>query len=315
MRKFLIRFSLFFVPVVIVFFLADPFICHYLKKSRSGEFSTWNDIYNGKLNSELFIYGSSRAFRQIDPKILEDSMISRSVYNLGMNGHNFYMQYMRHRIIMKHNQKPVCIVLSLDVTTLAKRKDLFNADQFNPYFNDTIITNAIKTYEGPDFFDYNFPMVRFRFSKWQILEGIKCFIKPSLSFNNRYKGFLSNDGKWTNEFNAARAQNLKMTIPLDRHSIILFDQFLNETTKNNIQVVFVYSPEYIEGQNYISNRKEIFALYHAYAKKYQIPFLDYSTDSINYDKKYFYNTQHLNTLGVNAFTPKLAADLKVLLGR
>ena len=313
MKKFLIWLFLFITPIIIVFFLADPFLCTYLKRSRSGELGAWNDIYNGKLNSEVLIYGSSRAWRQIDPKILEDSMIGRGVYNLGMNGHNFYMEYMRHRVVMQHNKTPKCIILSLDVTSMAKRKDLFNPDQFIPYFYDSLITNTISTYQGFDFFDYNLPMVRFSENKWLIKEGVKCFIKPSSSFTNRYKGFLSNTKKWTNDFDEARAKNLHMTISLDENTIKLFDQFLQDTRKSNVQVVLVYSPEFIEGQDFVANRKEIFALYYSFAKKYQVPFLDYSNDSINYDKKYFYNSQHLNSVGVNAFTPKLASDLKRIL--
>jgi hypothetical protein len=75
-------------------------------------------------------------------------------------------------------------------------------------------------------------------------------------------------------------------------------------------LIFVYTPEYIEGQKYVSNRAQIMGLYKKYSKQYQIPFYDFSNDSISYQKKYFYNVSHLNRLGSELFTAQLIDTLK-----
>lgn len=89
----------------------------------------------------------------------------------------------------------------------------------------------------------------------------------------------------------------------------MFDTFLQECKNNNIKVTLVYTPEHIEGQNFISNRKEVIDLYKNFAEKYNLRFLDYSADSICLKKMYFYNTTHLNKKGSELFTKKLAQDL------
>ena len=46
------------------------------------------------------------------------------------------------------------------------------------------------------------------------------------------------------------------------------------------------------------------------SKEYQIPFYDFSNDSISYHKKYFYNASHLNNFGSQLFTKELIDKLK-----
>lgn len=99
---------------------------------------------------------------------------------------------------------------------------------------------------------------------------------------------------------------------LDSATINLFEVFLKEAKKAGIRLVFVYTPEYIEGQKFVSNREEIFSYYNAFSKKYSIPFYDYSSDSLCYNKKYFYNSQHLNATGAAIFTKKLVRDIHSL---
>ena len=76
-----------------------------------------------------------------------------------------------------------------------------------------------------------------------------------------------------------------------------------------LSIIFVNAPEYIEGQIFTKNRGEVLSLYTNYSHKYNIPFYDYSTDAISYQKKYFYNTNHLNKTGAELFTTKFMDTL------
>ena len=68
----------------------------------SGEVQEWNQIKEGKIKAELAVFGSSRAFIQINPKILEEETKLNS-YNFGLNGSKFKMQFYRFNIYLKHN--------------------------------------------------------------------------------------------------------------------------------------------------------------------------------------------------------------------
>jgi tagatose-1,6-bisphosphate aldolase len=79
--------------------------------------------------------------------------------------------------------------------------------------------------------------------------------------------------------------------------------------KEGVKVVFVYTPEYIEGQKFIQGRKELISLYSKYSKQYNIPFYDFSNDVICYKKDFFYNSNHLNKDGAELFTRKFVDTL------
>lgn len=308
MKKFLLRTLLFIIPVVLFTFLCDQIVTRLLQKSRHNNFAVWNDLLQGNVNSDIVIYGSSRAWVHINPKIIEDSL-GTNAYNFGVDGHNFYMQYLRHQLLMKNNKIPKLIILSLDNVTLDKRIDLLQPEQFLPYFSDQQVLSAVKTYQGYDRYDYGLPYMRYIGQKKATNEALAILFSNAAP-PDRYKGFAAHQLAWTNDFAMAVNKHRKYVQHLDSATIRLFDRFLDETLKQGIKLIFVYTPEYIEGQKFVSNREEIFSFYYNFSKKYSIPFYDYSNDSLCYDKKYFYNSQHLNATGADIFTKKLVPAIR-----
>jgi hypothetical protein len=106
MKQFLKNSSLFILPIFLLAYPLDLVISHSLKKSNyaMGEYNTWNDIYEGKINSEIVIYGGSNAWVHIDPELLENNF-GVSAYNLGIDGHAFWLQYFRHKSFLKFKQQ------------------------------------------------------------------------------------------------------------------------------------------------------------------------------------------------------------------
>lgn len=72
----------------------------------------------------------------------------------------------------------------------------------------------------------------------------------------------------------------------------------------------IYAPEYIDGQNFVTNREEAINYFRDISQKHKLTFLDYSQDSLSFNKKYFYNASHLNIGGAQLFTSKPAKDLQ-----
>ena len=116
MKKF-IKYLLFFIaPFILFSYCIDVFISTNLKKAKKGaygEYSTWNDVFEGKINSDIVIYGSSRAWKHISPKIINDRL-HISTYNLGIDGHTFWLENFRHRMLLKNNTKPWCPFKCID---------------------------------------------------------------------------------------------------------------------------------------------------------------------------------------------------------
>lgn len=315
MKKFLYTFFYFILPIIILAYPLDLLLSNNLKKSNTyaqEEYTVWNDIYNGKADADIIIAGSSRAWVNFNSTMITDSLNIKT-YNLGVDGHNFWLQNFRYETYLKYNRKPKLIIYSLDINTLDKREDLYNGDQFLPYMLwNTDIENAIKSYEGYYYFDNKIPLLRFVGNYSSVKEAIRMIVEGKDNHITRIKGYEGQNATWNSDFENAKKTKKKLIAKFDNLTIKLFEKFIKECKINNIEIVFVYTPEYIEGQQFVENRTELFRHFSYFINKYHIPFYDFSNDSISYDKKYFYNVTHLNKNGAELFTEKLIDSLKIL---
>lgn len=303
---------LFLFPLIGLMIIADDYITEKLKNNHEypGEIEVWNDIYKGNINTDIAIYGSSRAWVHIDPKILEDSL-NMKAYNFGIDGHNFWLQYLRHQEYLEHNKQPELIILSVDIFSLAKREDLYELNQFLPYmlWNENII-NSTSSYKGFSFQDYYFPLLRYYGKMRGVNSVLKLTTNGSPQKSYRDYGYRGMEQEWNNDLAKAKLISNKYSIKVDSSSVNLFEQFLLECKSNQMSVILVYTPEYIEGQNFVSNRGEVLNIYNDFSKKYNLLFLDYSKDALSQDKEFFYNASHLNKKGAELFTKNLSQDIK-----
>ncbi|MFC7000112.1 hypothetical protein [Rufibacter roseus] len=315
MKRFLKNLSYFLLPVLVLAYPLDIFLSNNLKKSKAygqDEYSVYNDMYSGNLRAEVVVYGSSRAWTHLNPILLEKGL-HRSVYNLGLDGHTFQLQYLRHLEYLKYNPKPRYILYSLDVFTLERLPDLYNVQQFLPYmlYNENI-KNFTLPYGHFSFLDYYLPLLRYSGKKWAVLHAVKNAVVPVDQSAGRVKGYRAKDETWNGDFEKAQEKLQYYKAIPDPELTKLFHQFLQNCARQNIEVIFVYSPEYIEGQKFVQNREEILQLYRNMAAQHRLLFLDYSQDKISQEKKFFYNVTHLNKTGSEAFTNTLLQDLKRL---
>ena len=294
-------------------YFADVFISTNLKESNKfaeKEYSTWNDIIDGKVNSDILIYGNSRAWVQFNSVMMTDSL-HLPTYNLGIDGHNFCLQYLRHRMLLKYNSKPKVIIVSIDMFSLQKRKDLYNLEQFLPYMLwDSEIKKATSSYKGFVFMDYEIPLVRY-YGRTEAIETAIRFYSGHLSNPIcRVRGYQGRNESWNTDYDKAKLTMKSYETKLDFETVFLFERFITECITENIKLVFVNAPEYIQGQKYVKNRAEVLAIYTKFSKQYNIPFYDYSNNPISFQKKYFYNSVHMNKTGAELFTAKLIDTLK-----
>ena len=312
MKSLLIKLIIFSLPVLAFLLPLDLYLSANLKKSTTfvtGEYTVWNDIYGGKINADVLIYGASRALN-INPEVIKDSL-NRECYNMGINGLGFRHIYLRHVEFMKLNTPPKIIIVSIDIGSLAKGKNLFQQDQFLPYMLCNRSTHKyLRDVNSFSFFEYYFPLIRYCGRRNAIQEAVKCSLSANDTTILRKKGYMESDEGWNEDLKNAQAKYGTIRITNDPKSIELFDSLLAECKKKNISVILVNSPEYIDGQLFVENRDEIINIYKEFSRKYGLLFLDYSSDNICYDNKYFYNAQHLNKVGSAVFNLKLFADLR-----
>jgi hypothetical protein len=313
MQRFLIRLSYFILPVAILIYPLDVFISTNLKKSNGfakGEYSTWNDIIDGKINSDIVIHGSSRAWVHVDPNMLADSL-NISAYNLGIDGQNFGLQYLRHRLLLKYNQQPRLVIHSLDVFTFQKKDGLYNAEQFLPYMLwDSEIDSTMLKYQNYGFLDCWVPLVRY-YGKFSSVDMAMSIYRQSQGNPPlRIRGYQGQDLKWNSDLEDAKRKGNKIRIDIDSSLLTTFEKYLEECKERKIDVILIYTPEYIEGQDFVENRKQIISIYKYLSCEFNVPFYDFSNDELSLKKEYFYNASHLNKIGSVYFTERLIDSLK-----
>ena len=312
MKLFLIKIALFlslFSGLYLVFFIM---VDNGIKESKYQDFTEWNAIYSGDINADLLIMGSSRAWRQVDPKIM-DSQLKVNSYNLGIDGYHIPMQLTKYHIYLEHNKAPRQVVYIVDHFSFDQRDDLFNKYQFSPYFNDTTLTNRLKEFEGYNWQHYHAPYFQYSGSKELCLAGIANFLGLKNFEANKYKGFRSKSQEWELDFDQEVKNNPKGKRAEVKAKVIKeFRTFLKNEKLKGIDIAVVYAPDYTEFQSYITNRDSVMDLYQAVCSEANIPFLDYSNHYLCSDKAYFYNPTHLNSKGAEIFTTDLSEKLRDL---
>ena len=309
MRKFLLKISIFLAIFAIIYLLFFLAVDSGLKSSNYVDYTEWNEIYDGTLNSKLLILGSSRAWHQIDPQII-DSVLNTNSYNLGIDGYKLSMQVCKYDIYRKYNCAPRKIIIVLDHFSFDKREGLFNKFQFIPYFYDATLTNKLKEYKGFNWEHYSIPFFQYSGSEEVSIAGLASFLKLKSFKSDKHKGYRPEDRVWRNGFELEKKEN-----PEGKRATVVkkvveeFDRFLEKAKKEGIDIFMVYTPDYIEFQPHIINRDSIIDIYSNLGKKHNIPFFDYSDNIICQDKRLFIDPIHLNKKGSEIITRDVSTKL------
>ncbi|GHT45378.1 hypothetical protein AGMMS49965_22260 [Bacteroidia bacterium] len=222
-----------------------------------------------------------------------------------MDGHPFPMQLVRLKLFEKYNKKPKLIIQNVDFSSLLRPNGQYNKKQFLPFLHENLLKNELKK-EGVTEAELNIPL-RFYVSEWRMTWEV--FTRPSTP-NIRYKGYEGNNADWNgSEFDKILLGD-SLVAKREPEIVALFDSYLSYCKENDIQVILVFTPQYIKATEFTKNWDGEMQLYHNFAEKYDIPFLDYTHDAICNDTTYFYNATHLNKKGAELFTLKLANDIK-----
>jgi len=314
MKRYLKYISIYFSLIIILFLLVFYVTEKGLKHSNYLNLSEWNEIYNHEINADIVINGSSRAYKQVSPKIL-DSITKQNAYNLGIEGYHIPMQITKYNIYKQQQSQPKNIIHIVDHFSLQKRKDLYNVEQFLPYLSDTTLRNQLKKYEGLKWSDYGLPYVKYIGKSNYIMAGLLSYFNLKKFNNPTYKGYNPNlKSEWEPAFDEElRSNPFGKKVYIQPNVVKQFNDFIKKES-DKTTIFIVYAPEYYEFQSYIKNRNEIVKIYQTIANNYNnVHFIDFKNNKICNKKDYFYNPTHLNQKGAELFSNDLAKRIKPLL--
>ena len=308
----MIRILSFLTGLAFLFIFADLLLSSKLKADPhflNGDCHIWNQIINQQIDSDIYIYGSSRGRMHVNPRILMDAM-DYSVYNFGIDGHKFELQNLRHQLLMSSQHKPKMIIYSLDYFTIMNDKDLYQRDQFLPYmWLNKPFRKALKKFNGFRRFDFYIPLIRYRGRTKAIKQAIFQKSNHGNFVEERVLGFSP---KGITALDTTKLNRDRYEIDVDEENQNNFKEFVSSFAHSDVQLVLLYSPEYYLHFKQVKNRRKIINDYREIAEQYNIPFIDYSKHKFCRDHQLFFDVLHLNEKGTRIFTKDLAKKLNAL---
>lgn len=306
MREFCLKIIGFFLLLLFLVCLLDIIISTGLRQTEDYRFQSWTDIVDSKINADVLIMGNSRAFSHYSTGII-DSVLNVNSYNLGIGGHPFNVQYLKYKLYEKYNVKPKLIVQNIDFSTLNSSKIGHEREQLFPFVFDGLLNHYLVNF-GYNRLELTLPLYRYFGYQMVIKNGMfEYFGIKHYNLQPSYKGYRPEQGKW----DGSELEKLSIIKPsMDQTTIRLFDEYLLYCKKNNIKVVFVNTPVYYKATRKLANKVKFNSLIYSFSKKYNIPYMDYTNDSLCYDTSYFTVAVHLNKKGAELFSLKLSNDLK-----
>lgn len=320
MKRFIFSVLMFAGVLLLVLVCFDLVTTVGLKRNTTVLFGNLTKINHGEINADIIVHGCSKALVHVDPYVV-DSILGVNSYNLGLDGTPFIPQNAQYELYRKTNVKPKCIIQVVSNGTLRDMSAGFKDHiKFAPYLDVPEVRKNMKLTGSFNFWDYHIPMWRYAGKPFEIITGVLSCFNVQLFPTTYRKGYFPNDKSWSEEDPENRKKPvskeeiaqvdedlIKDFTSLDRTSSEVFERFLNGCEKEGIKVFLVYPPIYSESFHTI----EHVAYFRMVAQKYNAVFLDYSRDSLFvYDKKLFYNSQHLNVGGATIFSRKLAEEIK-----
>ncbi len=295
MNLFLKRLVVFLFLLILLLSAADFLFSCRVQQSSRPSIESWHNLLYEEIDADYLIMGSSRAKNHIVPDIL-DSILNTSSYNLGMSGTRIDLQAAVYDLYLLHHRKPDVILLCVDIFSLFPDERVTDHSQFFPFFRNREFRKRI------------FPLIHFtlperfvplyRFYTTNELESLLKRYPKTLQ-----KGYFPIDGEWDSPSISS------VQFGKEEHFQAIFEQFIEHTSKDGIQLVFVLPPMYYEKVKCVLNLDEMLEYYTDIGKKNDIPLLNYYFSDISMDTSNFTDPNHLNRQGAIAFSDSLAHDL------
>lgn len=317
MNKFLL-----YVFKIIFFGLISAYIMQFiadagLKKIENSIFQDWDRLLGGKLNSDIIILGSSRSFVSLNPNILEKTT-NLSTYNLSFNAGSYNLQNLKYKAYLKNNTPPKIIIQNIDMAHFTESNRIPAPYQFIPFLDNKNLQSGLVCYFDEYLLKTSLPLYKYNSEHRLLLKGIQSFFGRTYILFPTQKGFSSKNISFKRDSsNIERLKSLeKESINQTKYSkgIISIENLVDTPKISQTLVVLIWLPEYSER---LELNKELRLYLKNQVKKIvadnkSAVFIDYSNDSISFDRKYFYDTFHLNKEGAQLMSKKLADTLKAI---
>lgn len=321
MRRFItyfIAFSLICFCIIEIFLipLASAFEQSAYNNKNSDPYCRINFVTECKdVNADLIIIGNSRAEGGYNGALLS-KRTGLKCLNLGMAGYPFNFQYhIMYKTYVRQNSIPKYVIVEIGPFSFFDYFIPQYTIEMLPYIDRAEFKFYFESCPELSYWDH-YRIVRYAGKYMEMASAIKK-LKESETTPN-IQTLLTNDSLGNTEMptnNDGYEENYlkKKKFDLEKNPDIIkvFNTFLNECEEQSIQVILVCSPIHTTDGACHFDMEGFWSLIAKIAIKHKVKVLNYEK-LFGDDRKYFSNSMHLNTYGINCFTRTIAHDLDSL---
>lgn len=321
MKKFVLKIFTILTIIIFVFLFLDKLATYGLSKSRFNTFKDLNDLYQNKINSDMVLLGSSRTYVMMNP-IIFDTILNINSYNFGQDGATINLQKTTFDEVLKLSGSNLKYVIqNIDLTTLLPNKNNYSKQRYFPHLDKKNLYNSLYEFDH-SFWKYKYiPFYKFNGNLSVFIRGLFLGLNIPLKENyTKVKGYRPGVKIWNSDFDNYKA-NLKTDVIRYNEKLLeegfkVLEEFIGKTSRIGVKYILVFAPMYNEMYNMQIQNEKLKERLKAYAFKFKhVYFYDYSNLTMNTQKRYFYNSYHLNSLGADIFSEILANDIKLIMGK
>lgn len=291
MKRFIIRLFIFVIIICGVDKTIGAGLSYLYNKSKV---ETGTGYVMNKVNHDILVFGSSRAYRHYDTRIITDSL-GLSCYNCGKSGQGFIYNYALLKVIMEKYTPDLIIYDIYPTADFAYGDNTRYITDLRPFRKEKSVMNILIDVDP--------------FEKYKTLSSMYCYnhicneiilnyLMPNYG-EKSVNGFVSTK-KTFNPIKTKR--NVSQGGAVDSLKLKYAEKFIQ--LARNTKVVLAISPYWdFYDYEYVRMAKEL-------ADKYGVPFYDFSSrEDFVHNNDYFFDSIHLNDKGAVKFTNELVKQM------
>ena len=296
MKRFLLRFVLLLALVAGLDALCG-FFFQGLTKSAIGGDTARNEYIANKVTAPILIFGSSRAIHHYDPRIFKDSL-GVDCYNCGQNGMGIALFYGRYKMITQRYIPKLIIYDALAGFDIAENDNYGYLTWLKPYYQNAGIDSIFWKIEPKERYKMVSMMYRYNGKILQILtDNVK-------NIRIDYNGYRPGEGIMNYE---VREEKEPSNVKIDSTKMYFMEKVIQNCKDNGTRLVFTLSPFY--GGN--THLHQTYAVIYELAEKHNVPIISHCNDEdIIYRKDLFSDSYHMNHVGAEVYSKRLAHEIK-----
>lgn len=302
---------LLFITLLACDFLIGKALSALYFSLKKGQFAQMTYSINNTSNTDVLVFGSSRAIRHYSPQLIS-GVTGLSCYNMGRDGQYIpFYTALEDAALRKHI--PRFIIVDMNVWEFTVNYEKYEKlaallpyartnPEFIPYINEISDWENIKLVSRTYPFNSTLFIASHDFLLAKNLPGYESGYLPltnSMSLRE-YENYRTEK----NQYDLKRS---KMKIEIDQKAIGYFKAFLDRAQKHNVKTFVIISPT-ILSEPETKEKKIIQSIAHTYPN---VVFKDFSHDP-TYNNQYnkFADVFHLNEQGSKEFSGQIAELLK-----